>query len=76
MNQRMDDVICRFIGLPAKINAVTVVDNNGDFNVYINANLSCEEQKKAYRHEVRHIRKNHFFIQKPVKDCEIEANNK
>lgn len=72
----MDDVICRFIGLPAKINAVTVVDNDGDYNVYINANLSIEEQKKAYLHETRHIKKNHFFIQKNVKDCEYEANNK
>ncbi len=72
----MDEIICRHIGLPAKVNAVTVVDDNGDFNIYINANLSYEEQKKAYRHEVRHIRKNHFFIQKAVKDCELEANNK
>lgn len=72
----MDEVICRLIGLPAKVNAVTVVDDNGDFNIYINANLSYEEQKKAYRHETRHIRKNHFFTQKAVKDCELEANNK
>lgn len=72
----MDEVICRLISLPAKINAVTVVDDNGDFNIYINVNLSYEEQRKAYRHETRHIRKNHFFIQKAVKDCEKEANNK
>lgn len=76
MNQKMDEIFCRSISLPTKINAVTVVDDNGNYNVYINANLSIEEQKKAYIHEIRHIKKNHFFIQKAVKDCEQEANNK
>lgn len=71
----MDEIICRFVGLPATVKAVTVVDNDGDYNVYINAYLSFEEQKKAYRHEARHIKKNHFFTQKAVKDCEKEANN-
>lgn len=70
----MDEITCRIIDLPSRVNAVTVVDENGDFNVYVNSKLSYEEQQKAYRHECRHIRKNHFYREKPVWRCEQEAS--
>lgn len=72
----MDDVVCRIIELPSRVNAITVVDEDGDYNVYINARLSIEEQRKAYRHEVRHIRKSHFYTDKTVKACELEADKR
>ena len=71
---RMNEITCRVIDLPSRVNAVTVVDENDDFNVYVNAKLSPEEQQKAYQHECRHIRKNHFYRDKPVLSCEQEAN--
>lgn len=70
----MDDIVCRTIELPSRVNAVTVVDENGDFNVYVNARLSYQEQRKAYKHECRHIRRQHFHSQKSVDICEQEAN--
>ena len=69
----MDEIFCRYANLPSKINAVTVIDENGDYNVYVNVKLSTEAQKQAFRHEVKHIKKNHFFQNKPVKECEEEA---
>lgn len=57
----MDDIVCRIVELPLRVNAVTVVDENGDFNVYVNSHLSHEEQMNAYKHECRHI-KNNIFI--------------
>ena len=70
----MDDIVCRIIELPLRVNAVTVVDENGDFNVYVNSHLSRNEQKKAYKHECRHIGRQHFHSNKSVKTCEQEAN--
>ena len=69
----MDEIICRIIELPPRVNAVTVVDENGDFNVYVNSRLSLEEQQKAYKHECRHIKKCHFHSLKSVEECEEEA---
>lgn len=69
----MEHEILRLAPLPARVNAVTVVDDNGDFNIYVNENLSIEEQRRAYKHELEHIRQNHLFINKPVEECEAEA---
>lgn len=72
--ERMNEITCRVIDLPSRINAVTVVDENDDFNVYVNAKLSPDKQRRAYQHECRHIRKNHFYRDKAVWRCEQEAN--
>ena len=69
----MDEFILRLVELPGTVNAVTVLDDNGDFNVYVNSRLSEEEQKKAFRHEKRHIKKDHFYKADPVEQCEAEA---
>ena len=72
----MDDIFCRIIELPIKINAVTVIDNEGNYNIYVNALLSAEAQKEAFKHEKRHIVKKHFYSHKPIEECENEAKNK
>ena len=67
----MEDVIVRLIDLP--VPGVTVLDSDGNYNVYINARLSYEERKKTLAHELRHISKDHFYDDKSVADCEKEA---
>lgn len=70
----MNDVFIRGLGLPLKIKGVTVLDNNGDYNVYINVNLSYDVQKKATKHEIKHIKSEHFYDFNPVIHNELEAN--
>lgn len=70
----MNTVYIRGVELPAKVRGVTVLDENDDFNVYINTVLSPEVQKKAAQHELRHIRKNHFYNSDPVIVNELEAS--
>lgn len=67
----MNDVIVRLIDLT--VPGVTVLDENGDYNVYINARLSFEERRKAYAHELRHIKKDHFSDDRPIGEIEKEA---
>lgn len=69
----MDEFILRIVDLPPKVNAVTVLDENGDFNVYVNSSLSDDAKKDAFDHETRHIKRKHFFSVKPVEVCEKEA---
>lgn len=67
----MEDVIVRLMDLP--VPGVTVLDSDGNYNVYINARLSYEERKKTLAHELRHIKNDHFFDDRAVTIIEKEA---
>ena len=69
----MNRIFTRLIDLPTAINAVTTVDAECDYNVYINSRISSVEQRKAYEHELRHIRLGHFHSQKSAAECEREV---
>ena len=51
----MNDYAIRFITLPYTVKGVTVMDNDGFYNVYINSQLSIEEKRKAIKYELEHI---------------------
>ena len=70
----MESIIVRGIELPPKIKGVTVIDVEGDYYVYINTLLSPEAQKRAQKHELTHIIKDHFYNYDPVIINEMEAN--
>ena len=64
------DYCVRFINLPLTTKGVTVEDANGFFNIYINENLSVEQQQQALEHEMRHIRRGDFDNKKSLWDAE------
>lgn len=70
----MEDIFIRKIELPLKIKGVTVLDENGDYNVYINILLSDYVQRVATKHELNHIKKGHFYDFNSVAQNELEAN--
>lgn len=70
----MGDIFIRGIELPLTVKGVTVLDSDGNFNVYINILLSYATQQKATQHEIRHIKKEHFYDFEPVIHNELEAN--
>ena len=72
----MGDILTRIIDLPAGVSAMTVVDENGDYNIYINASLTREAADRALQHEMEHIKRGHFDTDKPVAECEKEAEGK
>lgn len=69
----MDCVIIRLVDLPATVHGMTIIDTEGDYNVYINARLSEDDRVEAYRHEIEHIRLGHFYDERPVAERETEA---
>lgn len=66
----MDAVIVRIIDLPITVNGMTVLDEEGDYNIYLNARLSGDAQAKAFRHEVEHIRSGDFYSEEDVREKE------
>lgn len=66
----MDAVIIRIIDLPWKVPGLTVKDEEGDYNVYINARLSPDRRAKAFRHEIEHIKNGDFYSEESVQDIE------
>ena len=57
----MEEVYVRLVRLPSTIYGVTVKDENGDYNVYINSNLSVSAQNRALEHEMKHIERGDFY---------------
>ena len=59
------------IGVPGAIAA----NSDGTANIYINT-LYCEEkQRRAIKHELRHLVKNHFYIDwMTVEEKELDAD--
>lgn len=69
----MDAIIIRTIDMPLGIKGMTVKDENDDYNVYLNARYSRDVRAKAYRHELDHIIKNHFYDGRSVKEKEKDV---
>lgn len=54
----MEDIIVRLTSFPHAIGGVTVVDENGDYNVYLNDLRG--DQEEVYEHEFSHIKNGDF----------------
>lgn len=63
-------IITRLIDIPVEIRGFTLTDNDGNYNIYINARLSQAGQEKAYVHEINHIENGHFETDKHITEIE------
>lgn len=69
----MGHVFLYSVPLPLTVKGITLPDNDGNFTILINSDLSPEAQKKALKHELRHVRNNHFSDVTTVESAENEA---
>ena len=56
----MNEIYVRLLSLPMTIRGVTVTDEEGDYNIYINSSLTPDQQKFVLKHEMTHIERNDF----------------
>lgn len=68
-----DEYIVRIVPLPGCVNGVVRLSEDGFYNVYINANLSPEAQRRAVLHELRHIARDDFYNALPIEEVEADA---
>ncbi|MEI6100915.1 MAG: hypothetical protein WCP73_03660 [Eubacteriales bacterium] len=57
----MGDIFIRFVSFPTlRVYGATALDENGDYNIFIDERLSNEKKLETYKHEVLHIKNRHF----------------
>lgn len=65
----------RLVSLPASVDGVTVPNDDGTFDIYLNSNLCEARQQDRLQHEIKHIFEDHFYQEtKTVSQLEQEAN--
>lgn len=70
MNVWPDDYIVRLIELPCRVGGMVSQDEEGFYNIYINARLSLAGQKRALKHELDHISGDDLNNAKSIMDIE------
>ena len=51
----------RYVPFPAKIEGITVPNDDGTFDIYINARFCRQKQINILNHELCHIQQDHFY---------------
>ena len=69
----MNRIFLRLVPLPMTVKGVTLPDADGDYTVFINADLCPETREEVIEHEMAHIQKNHFSDVLTVVEAEQEA---
>ena len=70
----MTDTYVRLVSLPAKVEGVTLPNDDGSFDIYINSRLSPLRQQETLEHELRHIRREHFYLDMDIASMERQAD--
>ena len=70
----MGDVFVRFLGMPEGVKGVVRLDDEGDYNIYLNPAHSHNVLKKTLDHEVRHIAHGHLEMDGAVDEMEVDAD--
>lgn len=72
----MEDFYIRTVKLPGSVRGVTIPNDDGTFNVFINSSLSPECSNDTLEHELNHIKKDHFYDDtKSIEAVETEADD-
>lgn len=69
----MIDYFVRHVPLPRKVEGVSVPNDDGTFDIYINSNLPPERFDAVLAHELRHLEAEHFYLDMPISAMERQA---
>jgi len=67
------DYYIRLIDLPYSIGGFITPNDDGTYNVYLNARLSAEKNLDTFFHEVEHIENDDFYNGLPLELIEERA---
>ena len=70
----MIDYYVRTVALPITVKGVSVPNDDGTFDIYINARLPQEKQEEVLAHELRHLEAEHFYVDIPLRVAEQQAD--
>jgi len=66
----MSDVFIRYKKLPPRVGGFTVLDQDGNYNVYLNKNRTREDNLDSVDHELAHVENAHFSSSEHVRVLE------
>jgi len=66
----MNDIFVRYADMPLSVKGCTVLDENGDYNTYINLRYTYEIQMTVMKHELKHIENGDFYSFEDIRDKE------
>lgn len=69
-----EDYTVRVIDLPYSVGGMIAVDEDDYTSIYINARWPREKQRRAFRHELRHIEGDDIYNAKDIRTVEREAD--
>ncbi len=70
----MIDYYVRTVALPIAVEGVSVPNDDGTFDIYINSRLPQEKQEEVLAHELRHLEAEHFYVDIPLRVAEQQAD--
>ena len=70
----MIDYYVRTVALPITVEGVSVPNDDGTFDIYINSRLTREKQEEVLAHELRHLEAEHFYVDIPLRVAEQQAD--
>jgi len=66
----LENIIIRKIKLPPAVRGLTVLDNENNYNIYLNTANNIEIDQKAVEHEIKHIENEDFYSLEDVSKIE------
>ncbi len=69
----MTEHYVRLVELPRTVEGVTVPNDDGSLDIYINSLLSPQRRREVLEHELAHIRREHFYLDMPLSLMERQA---
>lgn len=70
MTEDGEDYRVYMVKLPGDVRGAVRLDEEGFASIYINDDLSPEEKRKVFRHEIRHIHRGDHFSPALIRDIE------
>ena len=67
-----DEYTVCLMPFPGDIKAAVRIDEEGYPTIYINEALAPEAAKRAFIHELRHIRRDDLYNDRPINEVEAE----
>lgn len=65
-----EDIIIRYVSLPHTVRGMTIQDEEGNYNIYLNSRLSHEAHIATLQHEIKHIKNNDFASPSHISELE------
>lgn len=70
------DINVQLIKMPCKIKATVTANEDDSYTIFLNKNITAEQQRAAALHELRHIARGDLFREESADDIENQIRER